>query len=63
MSSIVGTGLASIVNTKCIFLQHLFEKWDLLQKRLPGSSESGLLTPLEDLSILKGRIGQHLYTV
>ena len=47
----------TIANTKYLFAQDLLKKWDLLQKRLPGSSESGFLRSLEDLSISKGRVG------
>ena len=46
----------SISNTKYVFSQDLFFKWDLLQKRLPGSSESGFLRSLEDFSVIRGRV-------
>ena len=46
----------SISNTKYVFFQDLFFKWDLLQKRLPGSSESGFLRSLEDFSVIRGRV-------
>ena len=49
----------SISNTKYVFSQELFLKWDLLQKRLPGSSESGFLRSLEDLSVIRGRVIMH----
>jgi len=46
----------TITNTKYIFAQDLLLKWDLLQKRLPGSSESGFVRSHEDLSMAKGRV-------
>ena len=46
----------SISNTKYVFSQDLFFKWDLLQKRLPGSSESGFLRSLEDFAVIRGRV-------
>ena len=51
-----GYWLGSISNTKYVFSQDLFFKWDLLQKRLPGSSESGFLRSLEDFSVIRGRV-------
>ena len=47
---------AAIVNTQYVFTVDILTKWDLMQKRLPGSSESGFLCSLEDFSILRGRI-------
>lgn len=47
----------TVVNTQYVFTQDVLRKWDLLQKRLPGSSESGFLRSLEDFSISRGRVG------
>ena len=47
----------TVVNTQYVFTQDVLKKWDLLQKRLPGSSESGFLRSLEDFSVSRGRVG------
>lgn len=47
---------ATLANTQYLFSQDLLTKWNLLQKHLPGSSESGFLRSLEDFSILRGRV-------
>lgn len=51
---------ATLANTQYLFSQDLLTKWDLLQKRLPGSSESGFLRSLEDFSISRGRVGYNI---
>lgn len=47
----------TVVNTQYVFTQEVLKKWDILQKRLPGSSESGFLRSLQDFSVSRGRVG------
>jgi len=47
----------TVVKTQYVFTQDVLQKWHLLQKRLPGSSESGFPRSLEDFSVSRGRVG------
>ena len=39
-----------------IFDQGLFEMWDILQKKMPGTSENSFIRGLEDFSSSRGRV-------
>ena len=56
--NLVHTGYwpGSIANILYVFSQDVFLKWDILQKRLLGSSEGGFLRSLEDLSFVRERV-------
>lgn len=43
-----------------IFDQSLFEFWDALQKRMPGTSQNSFVRSLEDFSQIKGRVSNFL---
>lgn len=55
--NLVHTGYwpGSMANILYVFSQDVFLKWDILQKRLLGSSEGGFLRSLEDLSFVRER--------
>lgn len=55
-SNLIQQAIGQAQFPKYVFSQDLFFKWDLLQKRLPGSSESGFLRSLEDFSVIRGRV-------
>ena len=47
-------------NTTYIFDQDMFLLYDLLQKNMPGISETGFLKSLEQFSAIKGRVGHYI---
>ena len=46
----------SPTDTTYVFDQRLFQLWDSLQKRMPGTSETSFIRALEDVSLMKGRV-------
>ena len=46
----------SPTDTSYVFDQQLFQLWDSLQKRMPGTSESSFIRALEDVSAINGRV-------
>jgi len=46
----------SPTDTSYVFDQRLFQLWDSLQKRMPGTSETSFIRALEDVSVMKGRV-------
>lgn len=45
----------SPTDTTYLFDQSIFQLWDFLQKRMPGTSENAFIRALEDLSF-RGRV-------
>ena len=49
-------GNLSSSSSAYIFHQDLFRMWDILQKRMPGTSQKSFLEGLEEFSLNKGRV-------
>ena len=46
----------SPADTSYVFDQQLFQLWESLQKRMPGTSETSFIRALEDVSAMRGRV-------
>ena len=49
-------GSPTSTDTSYVFDQGLFQLWESLQKRMPGTSETSFIRALEDVSRMKGRV-------
>lgn len=58
LTDVVQTGYwpGSPTDTSYLFDQRLFQLWDSIQKRMPGTSESSFVRALEDVSVMNGRV-------